>query len=363
MSFPSALVKYGRGAEDSVKVVPYSQFNLDDILLEGIAKTECGRGCLFIQANPSARFIRVVSKNKLDRTTIKGKAIVQADFYVKERSPQMLGIALLATEIDPRTPDIVSAFYRLGINPMGEVYFSYYDSQLENKVTNYYKDDMSYYQLKTPGWHRFQMVFTGPETIHCFVDGIQSSYSPIREGSLKNLQMGVMIAAQANQTANSLIDNLSIQIADEELPLPSSPWTKNITKTTASPLESNVPHVPAVSSSAIHWYTTPEEAVLSNIHNKRQYLILFYSPFVKTNASLNQIIMSDINAQNYLKQFVLVCIDVNQLGGGALAQSFEIYKVPCFLILNYEGNEVAKSYFVNEMDWSRIYQDLQKSKP
>lgn len=360
--FPTSLAKYGKGCEESVSVVLYSQFNLDDILLEGTAKTECGKGGLFVQSNPSARYLRVVSKNKLDRASINGKAIIQADFYIKERSPQMLGIALLATEIDSSTPDIISAFYRLGINQMGEIYFSYYDSRMEQKVTNYYKDDMSHYQLNTPGWHRFQMVFLGPDTIYCFVDGIQSSYSPIKEGTLKNLQMGVMVASQPNQVSNGFIDNLSIQVADEDLPLPSSPWRKNGSKTTPSPFESHIPHVPAVSTSDLHWYTTPEEAVQSNIQHKRPYLILFYSPFVKSNSNLNQIITSDISAQNYLKQFVLVCVDVNQLGGGALAQSFKIYKVPCFFMLNYEGNEMARSYYITDTDWTKIYQELQKGR-
>ena len=69
--FPTSLAKYGKGCEESVNVIPYSQYNLNDILLNGIAKTECGKGCLFFQASSSARFLRVVSKNKLARSTEK----------------------------------------------------------------------------------------------------------------------------------------------------------------------------------------------------------------------------------------------------------------------------------------------------
>jgi hypothetical protein len=109
--------------------------------------------------------------------------------------------------------------------------------------------------------------------------------------------MGVMIAAQPNQVANGFIDNLSIQAAEDDLPLPSSPWTKNGAKTTPSPFESHIPHVPRG-------------------------------------------------------------IVVNQLGGGALAQSLNINKVPCFLMLNYEGNEMSRSYFITDMDWKTIEQNL-----
>jgi hypothetical protein len=68
-------------------------------------------------------------------------------------------------------------------------------------------------------------------------------------------------------------------------------------------------------------------------------------------------ISSDLSARNFLRQFVLVCIDVNQLGGGVLAQKLNVFKVPCFAMFDFNGNELARVYFQDDMKW----QDIQKA--
>lgn len=55
--------------------------------------------------------------------------------------------------------------------------FNLDDIQMEQKVTNYYKDDMSYYKLKTPGWHRFQMFLSVRKP---FIALLTASNPPIR---------------------------------------------------------------------------------------------------------------------------------------------------------------------------------------
>ena len=360
--FPSNLYKSGEGSNNNVYVKSYEQLK-DTMLGESRARNECGRYGLFFNAGPESQYLRVVSREKLDRASLgkTRKAIVQADFYFKERTPQPLGIAVLAAEIDPRTPDVVSSFYRFGLNNFNELYFSYLDGRKDQEPIKYIREDMNKYKLEIPGWHRFQMVFQENNKIYCYIDGMELNFSPVEEDSLKTLQMGVMIAAQPKQVANCLMDNLSIQVAEENLPLPQSPWAKT-TSGRPSPFDTQVPHIPSASLTDLNWFTTSEAAVESNLQKKLPYLVLFYSPFTTANASLNQIMSSDLSARNFLKQFVLVYIDVNQLGGGSLAQKLDIFKVPCFVLLDFSGKEITRVYFESDMSWLDIQKALNPAK-
>jgi len=109
----------------------------------------------------------------------------------------------------------------------------------------------------------------------------------------------------------------------------------------------------------LKWYTNADMAVKSNLETRLPYLVLFYSPFARANNDLNRIITTDLAARKYLSRFVLVCIDVNQLRGGTTAQTFGIFKVPCFLMLDYNGNKISRVYFKENMSWNNIQQKLQ----
>jgi len=47
-------------------------------------------------------------------------------------------------------------------------------------------------------------------------------------------------------------------------------------------------------------------------------------------------------------------MDVNQLGGGALAKHYRVFKVPCFLILDYYGKEQVRINYDQSMNWQTI---------
>lgn len=358
-AFPTSLLFYGDSNINNVFLVRYEQLPNSAQIMEGIAKSECGNYGLCFKTGPSSRYLRVVGNNILKRDLLQDqyKAIVQADFYLQKPSEEMVGMALLAAEISPLHTGKITTYYRLGINRLGQIYFSFIDNRIQERPLYYVKDEVKRFKLKTPGWHRFQMVFQGQSAIRCYVNGTEADFSPITETSLKTIGMGVMVAAQPNQTMISVIDNLSIQLAEEDLPLPDSPWVEEEIINN-SPFRNQVSHIPASTMPDLYWHRSSEQAVQSNLQLKKPYLVLFFSPFVKTNASLNQIITSDLGARNYLKQFVLVCVDVNQLGGGTLAQKFGIFKLPCIMTLDFNGNEISRVYFTDEMDWKTVEQKL-----
>jgi len=359
--FPTTLCMFGDANPQNVYVAPYSQCPDYQTVTYGTAKTECGSSGMFFKTSSNGRYLRIVSNNILNRDLLgeTRKAIIQSDFYLTPPSPEMIGMALLAAEIDPKRTDRISAYYRLGINRFGQIYFSYIDRRIQERPLHYEKDETNAFKLKMPAWHRFQMAFQGPDKIHCFVDGKEAPFSPVTNLKLKQLRMGIMIAARPGQLGTCITDNLSIQLAEENLPMPGSPWSKKVTLTIASPFEDKTVHIPAASNSNLSWFTSVPQAVHSNASLKRAYLVLFYSPFAKSNNALNRMITSDLNAHNYLMQFCLVCIDVNQLHGGLLAQQFGIFKLPCFVILDYRGDEVSRTYFEEGQTWNSVQTQLE----
>jgi hypothetical protein len=363
--FPNTLAKYGKGSEENVFATRYDALNGFSGVQDGIAKTECGKCGLYFLATPSGRYLRVVSTNKLDRLALSenASAIVQADFFIRELSANMLGVALVAAQINPQTPTVVDRFYRLGINNLGEIYFSRYDSQIEDHTANYAREKVDAYQLKVPGWHRFQMVFKGQEKIFCYIDGKETSFSPVTDSVLTSLQMGIMVASSMKESFHDcIIDNLSIQLADEEVPLPRSPWKQTYSQTIQRPLFLYEYQSSEPPQSDLKWFTTAEEAVQFNIGKNLPYLVLFYSPFARANASLERILLNDEAARTFLTKYILVSVDVNQLGGGSLAKQMGVFKCPCFILLDPAGNEISRITYKDSMSWKDIQSTLQPGK-
>jgi hypothetical protein len=362
--FPESMEKIGGSIEDAISVMRYSQLQDYEAIISGAARTECGQGCLVFKVQPLARYLRVISKNKLDRKAMgeRSLAIVQADFYIRKLSEPMVGMAVLATEINPASPKLINRLYRLGVNNKGEIYFSFYDGtdpQIQQKAEDYPREDMSRYRLKIPGWHRFRMVFKSQGKIHCYVDGAETSFSPVTETSLQTLQMGIMIASSSNTAVDTCItDNLSIQVSEEDIPLPLSPWKENYSPSTNNPLSVDISQQSQSQPGDLPWFTTVEEALQFNSKKGLPYLVLFYSPLARANTELNMIISSNLATRDYFRQFVLVSIDVNQLGGGSLAQKMSVFKFPCFIMINFSGQETSRAIFTSGMTWPEVYQQL-----
>ncbi|MBN1900695.1 hypothetical protein JW926_05135 [Candidatus Sumerlaeota bacterium] len=360
--FPESLATYGRGSEENVLVAEYANLSGFPGVLEGIAKTECRSRGLYFKTTPAGRYLRVVSAHQMNRLALSesASAIVQADFFIHELSGNMLGFALLAAQINPQTPSVVDRFYRLGINNLGEIYFSRYDSQIEEHTVNYARDKVNAYQLKVPGWHRFQMVFRGQEKIFCYIDGQETAFSPVSDPTLTSLQMGVMVASSLKESHHDcIIDNLSIQMAEEEVPLPRSPWKQIYSQTIQNPLYVDNHPASGERQGDLKWFTTADEAVQYNLGKKIPYLVLFYSPFARANAPLEQILLNDAEARAFLTRFILVSVDVNQLGGGSLAKQMSVYKSPTFLLLSFEGNEISRATYGKDMTWRELQNALQ----
>jgi len=357
--YPETLKMYSKASPSNVRVVAYNSFTRYPHIREGIARAECGNYGLLFQTNPSELLLAIASNHILDRTRLgkEGKAIVQADFYLPSTSANMPCIGLLAAEGDPIREKVLPAFYRLGVISKDSLYFSYMNGKKSPQPIKYIPEKIKDYNLKVPGWHRFQMVFQGPDKICCYIDGNQLKFSPVQDADLNNLRMGIMVASKPNKNDYCIIDNLSIQLANENLPLPHSPWLKPQQGITASSPFTELPSSPAHKKAGLTWFATVGDAVEANQSLKRPYFVMLYSPMARVHTTLQKLII-DSAANQVLRPFVLVGMDANQLGGGSLAKHYGVFKLPCFLVLDYYGKEKTRIYYDETMNWNTISQKI-----
>lgn len=378
-SFPQTLKKIHDANDKNVQVISYDSLLSNpkySKIQDGIARTECGRYGLYftipkadVEPKPNGVFLSIVSDIILDRKTLKngGKAIIQADFFMPEEpriakpaaaSSSIPGIAVLGVGgINPHLFD-KWAIYRVGMSPTYQVFFSFLDASKGAAPILYHVDKLENMKLQVTGWHRFQIVFQGSDVIGGYVDGVKTSFSPINEGSITSLRMGLMISSSSKADKECIIDNLSIQIADENLPLPTSPWMvadigANSQKTVSQGFQK-----PDFSDSNLRWFLTPEDAVQYNKGKNLPYLILFYSPLAKTHKTIEAMINADSNFQRFLKNYVLTRLDVNQLNGGKVAEYYGIFRVPCFVALDSNGNKKSMIIFKENMKQDEIINQI-----
>ena len=359
-AFPENLAREHTANVDNVNIFDYTSPGAAPGIREGIAKTECGHYGLRFLVTRAGEYIKVVSNVTLDRKSlgIKGKALYQADIFLSENNLDLpYSAAVLAEKPNPSPKRPSYSFYRFGVQKGESVFFSYTNNTEQPLIYKIIRVDQL--QLKRPGWHRFQIIFDGQENIICAIDGKATSFSPIQEPTLDVLRAGFMVSSSTTESGVCYVDNLSIQWTTENLELPDSPWAipgEDIGKTTvATPLGSKAP------ASELNWISSPEDAWQMSSSQNRPLLILFYAPRVNSYQNLEQFIGSNEAARTFLNQFVLLRLDVNQLRGGTIAQQFQVYKVPCLLLVGKDGKERAKEYYRTEDDWNVLSQNIKKA--
>ncbi|MBN1902908.1 hypothetical protein JW926_16415 [Candidatus Sumerlaeota bacterium] len=358
-NFPSNLERLHDANEENSILYDLTSGDAPAGILDGIAKTECGRYCMKYRITKLKEYIKVVSKTTLDRKNMgdKGKALYQADMFIPEdlsELPYSLGVMAVLQEADGSSAKF--SFYRFGIRG-DAVYFSYTYNEAQPRI--YLHTRIDALNLKRPGWHRFQIIFEGQENITCAVDGQPTSFSPIQEGTLDKLRAGLMITASTTETGMAYIDNLSIQWTTEDVPLPDSPWVHDVRQDSApSPL---TPFAQDNSSVPVKWFTSPEEAWQQCLSQNRPTLILFFAPRATAWKNLEKLIQSNQTVSGIINQFIPLQIDANQLRGGTLAYQFGAFRVPCFIVLGPDQKVRLKEFYKNESDWNLISEKLQNS--
>ncbi|MBN1902167.1 hypothetical protein JW926_12655, partial [Candidatus Sumerlaeota bacterium] len=64
--------------------------------------------------------------------------------------------------------------------------------------------------------------------------------------------------------------------------------------------------------------------------------------------------------RHFLKQFVCVKNDINQLGGGVLSSQLGVFKVPAFVVLDNKGNKKGVVVYSSASGWNAVARKLQE---
>lgn len=365
---PSTLTRGHDATSDSIRLVDFLSAEAPPGILDGIARTECGRYGLLFETNDDQRFLSLASPIALDRKQLgeRGKALIQADIYIPDNDPNIPNMAVLA--IAPKEPDKRETwqFYRMGLLGGDKVYFSF--TNKEAAPTIYMHEIVDKSTLKIPGWHRFQIIFDGQDKIICAVDGKATNFSPVPESTLTLMQAGLMVTKPTDKKGSrAYIDNLSIQWTTEDVPLPDSPWATPVAPsapTAASPASFGFSAPPAAAAAAPvaqEWMTSPEDAWERCLQQQRPMLVMFYAPRANNYQRLEQILSGDGSAQNLINQFVPLKIDVNQLRGGTIAKQFVVFKVPTLIVIDPLQRERARVLFETNSTWPEVAAELRKA--
>jgi hypothetical protein len=320
-----------------------------------------------VQSDPSSYQLGIAVGDVLDRSKLgeKGRALFQADFYFDGKIFPSLAVLAMAPPnnvANNAVKSISSNFYRFGVTKNTQIYYSQFRPGDKN-ASVYEFDKNMIGQIPTPGWHRFALVCEGPATIRCYVDGRETPFSPITDNSMKEIQVGLLLA-DSERSYTCYADNLSIQVSDEAPALPASPYDKGWTvqagsssKAKSAGASSVLPTANVSTALASEWLP-PVQAWSKAKQESKGLLLYFYAPGVARVEKVNEMLASDAAAKAYVAKHACARVDVNQLEGGSIAKKYGIFKVPTFLVISPDAKSYKKVTPTQTETWAQIEQQL-----
>jgi hypothetical protein len=364
---PSQLVSGHNADSQTLRLGNWPTINRAG-LTAGIARTEVGsHGLIFAPVKGDKPHVSVIATTFMDRRRLQPgwKALYQADFFLEEPGKVTPTVALLA--ITPREDTKFSYnFYRFGVLEGGDrLFFSFSNATPEPVL--FHSQPLSDFNLQRPGWHRFQIIFDGPDKIICAIDTIQTNFSPIVESTLTMMHPGLMVTSQKSDLP-MFVDNLSIQWTNEpNAALPESPWQASLaerprvaagSRTTTTPgTGSTAPAGTAAQAAApiygegsrLNWHTDPQAAWRAAQASGRPLLVMFYAPRIGPSLYLNTITPAGAETEALFNRFELLKIDANQLAGGKIAGDYRVHRLPTFVAIGQNSQEKGRALVVNNV--------------
>jgi hypothetical protein len=340
--------------EATVTVLNMNAAGVPAVLRAGAARREIGPGAVRFAPTSDRIHLSAVSSTAMERNRLgaDGRALYQADFYLPpEGQPMPETIALLAVA-DGGTGSSYR-MYRFGIQRPSRLFFAYADGINPEPVIFQFQDfnDLG---LARPGWHRFQIIFFGQETIYCAVDGRMTRFSPLTEPSLTRMRPGLMVTRGErpdSEIVAAVADNLSIQWTPLASPLPDSPWTTPVPGIVGSSPTRNLME----EGSRLPWTSNPTEAATTARQANKPILAMFYAPRIAPYTYLQSIVPQDEGGMEAFNKFVLLRVDTNQLSGGTLAERFDVFRVPTFIKLDAGGHDQGRLTVINgQTKWDDV---------
>lgn len=331
------------------KIVNLNANLIPRIIQDTASRKTTKQGCLALQAialpksktapKPSEYVTGIAFKTALKRSLLgyRGKALLQADFYLPEEGRYLPSLGILAMEPYSQYKKSPERFYRFGITKNKQLYFSYVDT---NKATaDIFKLDKQMLKTLPRGcWHRFSLVFEGSNKIHCYIDNQEPSFSPIIDNSLKQLQVGLMLA-EPDKTYTCFVDNPTIQWSNQNDPLPLSPftytWVSGSNQTPTTITQSRQSYQP--------------RNTYGNTQKPKLYFL--YAPIVPSAKQLDRVMQTHAQAKQFLKNYEVIKLDVTKPVNQEFGRTFKVYRYPTFVICNPDGSVKTRAFYQQDTQW------------
>lgn len=370
-AIPAGSVRIGGNVDTNASVIAATEATTQSEVFRN--NPEIGKSVLRLRSTPSKLDSStwqtgIAVGETLDRSSLgtKGRALIQADFYIEEDGafPDLAVLAMEPPDANAKTiPSVKKAFYRFGITLGKRLYFSAVYPK-EEKARIFEQDNKLLEQIPRPGWHRFSIVFEGTDTIRCYVDGREASFSPIQDSGIKEAMVGVLLASKDRDPYNAYVDNLSIQVSDDAPALPSSPYNDRWKIAAGSSVKARragantvTPVAQTATALAVDWQA-PAEAWKKAQAEKKGLLLYFYAPGVSRVESMNNLLNNDPGAKSFIARHSCARIDVNQLEGGSIAKKYNVFKVPTLLVISPDAQKFKMVAPNADDSWASIEAQL-----
>jgi thioredoxin family protein len=356
-ALPDNYFSIGKSFKQSVTVVKYSQIpDAPPNLYSGASGGSLGNYGLKLKAAPEIWITGLGDRSLLDRDRLgqNGKALFQADFYIPPQEEIIPSFAVLAMDTAMSEDNTPRQFYRFGFTSNDRLYFSFV-SMSEDKAKIFKHDKKIIGSIPRSGWHRIAIVFEGSDTMHFYIDGREASFSPVKENTLRQLQVGIMLADKKN-SYECYVDNMSIQWTMDSSPIPESPYSSSWRGSKPKPVTTRVIPLPFVSQ-GITWLD-PESGWNKSSSTGIPMMVFFTSPRVTASKKLEKIFQTDNSAKIFAAKYIPVRIDVTNEQGRQLLSNFHIFKVPTIVLLDYQGQQTGKALFDEDDNWDSFVSKL-----
>ncbi|MGF1572901.1 MAG: hypothetical protein ACFCU1_07500 [Sumerlaeia bacterium] len=259
------------------------------------------------------------------------------------------------------------AMYRFGITENRELlYFSFNDG-INPSSRIYHQQAASNFNLRQPGWNRFQIMVTGKGLIVCAVNGQETEFSPLAESTLDDLGVGVTVN-KSTMDVPVFADNFMITAAPQ-MTIPKFPSNGQPEATSNSAEIQSSIQMPTVeiikttnAAATINWLNDPSNAWKVASEQKKPLIIYFTNSAAPTHSYFFSMLQENSELSSLLSENVTAMLNINESVNQDHALKFQIYQFPTLFILGTNGKEKAKiTLFVDESTPSSIAESLREA--
>ncbi len=344
MDLPNKI-KHGHNSTPfTTTVTDYARPDLEGILdLNNLPAVLGSKGLSFepLEKEPHLSVVYNMVLNR-DRLGAQGAALFEADFFLTHQVNHT--VAILASAYDENYGNSSGyRFYRFGIQG-DRVYFSFTDNTPSPVI--YHRQDLADFGLAKPGWHRLQMSMHSDGNLYCYIDGIQTNFSPISETTLNAISPGLMVTRYNNSSGKILCDNVRVSwTQDATAPLPPTPWGNSTGGENAASIEWD--------RTGLVWHTTMSSAWQASKESNKPILVYAHDNQLEPTESGLKLLESP-DASALIEHVELLRLNSIQQDSQVILSRLSINQYPSLTVVKPDGTPFSRVNLAEVSDWQSI---------